>query len=81
MFAHVWRLGAMAETKPKGTFYSWNIGLWAEKAELCRLTPDSPLYQAAHAFRGAAVSGLARAAEDKQTRPVDETEVEGSETI
>lgn len=60
LYAHVYRLKTVLESRDKGSSYNWKIDYDGENAVACRLAPDSPVFKAADEFHKLASSGGAK---------------------
>ncbi len=76
IFAHVYRLKTVSETKPGGTFYNWDIRLDGKDAESSRLNPASLAYQSAKVLHQMAKEGRTKVDHDKEAQGSGEENIE-----
>jgi len=68
IFAHVYRLRTVSETKPGGTFYNWDIRLDGKDALSCRIDPHSEMFKAALSLHEMARDGKAKVDHNKEAQ-------------
>lgn len=73
IFAHVYRLKTVSETKPGGTFFNWDIRLDGKDALSCRINPESDMFKAALSLHEMARDGKAKVDHTKETHDGDES--------
>jgi hypothetical protein len=80
LWAHVWRIQTLQQTKDTHTFYNFEVGFSGDNAVESRLAPDNPIFVAAKEFYELCKEGSVKAATDSLHREAGEDDVsEGKE--